>query len=138
MPDTIVETYLNSLDEAVDKATVRELVLYITNDGQLYRQRTQSIIKNLSKKVGSATYDGLKAIKAFMYLVNDGLKKYEKEHETKGWAKGIDKKTKEAIAEELLDYYTEQIGESKDIPSEQDSTLSLGEWLKKKKKNRRY
>ena len=31
----------------VDKATARELVLYITNDGQLYRGRTSAIIKNL-------------------------------------------------------------------------------------------
>jgi hypothetical protein len=99
------------LKEAVDTATVQELVLYITNDSTLFRQRIQPIIKNLSKKVGKATYDGNKAIKAFEYAVTDGLKKYEKEHATKGWAKSVDKKTKEAIAEELLDYYSEQIGE---------------------------
>ena len=138
MHDPIVKSYLNSLNEAVDKTTVRELVLYITNDSQLYRQRTQPIIKNLSNKVGKATYDGVKAIKAFMNLVNDGIKKYEKENATKGWAKSIDKKTKESIAQELLDYYTEQIGESKEAPTEKSSTLSLGEYLKKKKKNRRY
>jgi predicted transcriptional regulator len=99
------------LREAVDMSTVQELVLYITNDSQINRQRIQPIIKNLSKKVGKATYDGTKAIKAFGYAVVDGLKKYEKEHATKGWAKSIDKKTREAIAEELLDYYSEQIGE---------------------------
>ena len=99
------------LREAVDKSTVQELVLYITNDSQLFRQRIQPIIKNLSKKVGKATYDGIKAIKAFGYAVTDGLKKYEKDHATKGWAKSVDKKTREAIAEELLDYYSEEIGE---------------------------
>ena len=103
------------IKEAVDKTTVNELVIYITNDAQLYRQRTQAIIKNLSKKVGGATYDGLKAIKAFMYLVTDGIKKYEKEHASPGWAKSIDKKTKEAIAEKLLDYYTDEIGEEKKV-----------------------
>jgi len=41
-----------NIDEAVDKATVQELVLYITNDAQIYRQRITPIIKNLSKKVG--------------------------------------------------------------------------------------
>ena len=113
MSDKIVETYLNEMlmAEAVDKETVRELFLYITNDSQIYRQRITPIINNLSKKVGKATYDGNKAIKAFMYAVNDGVKKYEKENASPGWAKGIDKKTKEAIASELLDYYTEQIGE---------------------------
>ena len=107
----VSEEYIVNLKEAVDQNTVRELVLYITNDGQLYRQRTTSIIKNLSKKVGDATYDGLKAIKAFMYLVKDGIKKYEKEHASPGWARQINKETKQAIAEELLDYYTEEIGE---------------------------
>ena len=100
------------ISEAVDLATVRELFIYITNDKQIYKQRISSIIKNLSKKVGKATYDGNKAIKAFGYAVADGLKKYEKEHAEKGWAKSVDKKTREAIAEELLDYYSEQIGEA--------------------------
>ena len=95
----------------VDKATARELVLYITNDGQLYRGRTSAIIKNLQKKVGKATYAGEKAEKLFMYLVKDGIKKYEKEHANPGWAKQIKKQTKEAIAQELLDYYEDEIGE---------------------------
>jgi hypothetical protein len=110
MSDRIVETYLN-LSEAVDKTTVRELMLYITNDGQLYRQRISPIIKNLSKKVGKATYDGEKAIKGMMYAVKDGIKKYEKEHAGPGWAKSINKETKNTIASELLDYYSEEIGE---------------------------
>ena len=95
----------------VDQATARELVLYITNDGQLYRQRTTAIIKNLQKKIDKENYDGSKAEKAFMYLVKDGIKKYEKEHANPGWAKQIKKQTKEAIAQELLDYYMDEIGE---------------------------
>ena len=95
----------------VDKATARELVLYITNDGQLYRGRTSAIIKNLQKKIDKENYDGSKAEKLFMYLVKDGIKKYEKEHAGPGWAKQVDKKTKEAIAQELLDYYMDEIGE---------------------------
>ena len=46
-----------------------------------------------------------------MYLVKDGIKKYEKEHASPGWAKQIKKQTKEAIAQELLDYYMDEIGE---------------------------
>ena len=103
------------LTEAVDKATVRELVLYITNDSQIHRQRIAPIIKNLSRKVGKGTYDGVKAIKAIMYAATDGIKKYEKENAGPGWARQIDKQTKEAIAKELLDYYTEEIGESKEV-----------------------
>ena len=101
------------LFESVDRAVVRELTLYIVNDGQIYRQRITPIFKNLSRKVGKGTYDGVKAIKAFMYATTDGIKKYEKEFAEPGWARrSINKQTKEAIAKELLDYYTEEIGES--------------------------
>jgi hypothetical protein len=81
----------------------------------LYRGRTTAIIKNLQRKVGKATFDGTKAEKLFMYLVKDGIKKYEKEQANPGWAKQIDKKTKEAIAQELLDYYSDEIGESVEV-----------------------
>ena len=109
--ELIEDSYKDLISEAVDKAIVRELFIYIINDSQIHRQRIQPIIKNLSGKVGKATYDGNKAIKAFGYAVTDGLKKYEQEHASKGWAKTVDKKTREAIAEELLEYYSEQIGE---------------------------
>ena len=95
----------------VDKTTAQELVLYITNDGQLYRSRTTPIIKNMQRKINKDQYNDQKAEKAFMYLVKDGIKKYEKEHANPGWAKQVDKKTKEAIAQELLDYYMDEIGE---------------------------
>jgi hypothetical protein len=103
------------IHEKVDVATVRELLLYITNDAQINRQRIQPIIKNLSKKVGKGTYDGILAIKAFGSVVTDGIKKYEKENATKGWARGIDKSTKQALAKELADYYMDEIGESVNV-----------------------
>ena len=98
-----------NLREAIDTATVQELLIYITNDAKLYKQRIQPIIKNLSNKFSKGTYDGIKAIKAFGYAVTDGLKSYEKEHGTKGWAKSIDKDTKKEIAKELVDYYSEEV-----------------------------
>ena len=108
------------LTETVDKTTVRELLLYITNDAQINRQKIQPIIKNLSKKVGKGTYDGNLAIKAFGNAVTDGIKKYEKENATKGWARGIDKSTKQALAKELADYYMDEIGESKEVEGDEE------------------
>ena len=58
---------------------MRELKMYIENDGQLYRQRYTPIEKNLTKKMQKGNYDSKLAIKAFMYLVNDGAKKYVKD-----------------------------------------------------------
>lgn len=113
MADKIVETYMSKLiHESVDQAIVQELVLYITNDSQIYRQRISPIIKNLARKVGKGTYDGNLAIKAFMYAAVDGIKKYEKEHAEPGWGGSVNKETKTAIAQELADFYGEQIGEA--------------------------
>lgn len=57
----------------------RELQLYIENDGQLYRQQFQPIIKNLMTKRAQGKYDSAKAVKLFMYLMDNGAKKYHKE-----------------------------------------------------------
>ncbi len=60
-------------------AEARELALFIVNDGDLYRQQAQPIIKNLRKKIAKGTYDGTKALKLWGYLANSGAQKYTKE-----------------------------------------------------------
>jgi len=62
-----------------DDAYARELTLFIENDGELYRQRTMPIMKNLARKMRKGNYDPMKAVKLWMYLVDDGAKKYTKE-----------------------------------------------------------
>lgn len=57
----------------------RELHLFITNDGQLYRQQFEPILKNLMTKVGRGTYDSTKSLKLWGYLCESGAKKYAKE-----------------------------------------------------------
>ena len=72
----------SDLDEGlVKEGTIeqRELKLYIDNDGQLYRQRYTPIEKNLTKKMEKGKYDSKLAVKLFMYLVDDGAKKYVKD-----------------------------------------------------------
>ena len=56
---------------------MRELKLYIDNDSNIYRQRYMPILKNLSKKKKKGK--GL-ASKAFLYLVDDGAKRYTREY----------------------------------------------------------
>lgn len=63
----------------MDEIAATELKLFIDNDADLYRQRFIPIIKNLSRKRYNGTYDSQKAIKLFMYLVDDGAKKYSKD-----------------------------------------------------------
>lgn len=60
----------------------QELVLFIENDGDLYRQRTVPIMKNLANKAAQGKYDHGKSIKLWMYLMDDGAKRYAKEFAT--------------------------------------------------------
>ena len=55
---------------------MEELKQYIDNDASLYRQRYMPILKNLSKKKKKGQYRKGLAQRAFMYLVDDGAKRY--------------------------------------------------------------
>lgn len=69
-----------------DEDAARELELFIDNDAELYRRQTQPIIKNLATKLAKGVYDGTKAIKLWMYLMDAGAKKYSKEYgDGKDW-----------------------------------------------------
>lgn len=83
----------------------RELKLYIDNDGQLYNSRYMPIIKNLSKKMKKGKFDKRLAVKGFMYLVDDGVKKYIRDF---GGSKGMfSKKDKIQVAKEFADEFEE-------------------------------
>lgn len=57
----------------------RELELYITNDGDLYRQQLRPIHVNLSRKHKKRVYNHALAPKLFRYFVDNGAKKYLRE-----------------------------------------------------------
>lgn len=90
---------------------VDEIYLYIANDGNLYRQRALPIINNLKKKAKKGAYDKDLAVKAFMYLVDDGVRKYDKEFGSGQGKLFLDKATREEIAKQLRDRYEENIFE---------------------------
>jgi hypothetical protein len=54
----------------------RELILFIENDADLYRQRHQPMILNLAKKFAKGKYDHALAPKLWYYLADAGAKKY--------------------------------------------------------------
>ena len=94
------------LSEA-DKVMINELFLFITNDAQLYKQRITPLIKNYQRKMKKGIFDQDMAVKGFLYAVNDGIKKYNKEFGS-GSMK-LSKQEKEAVATKLLDYYQEEL-----------------------------
>lgn len=63
----------------IDTTAATELKLFTDNDGDIYRQQTTSILKNLATKKGQGKYDRDLAVKLFMYLAENGAKKYAKE-----------------------------------------------------------
>ena len=64
------------LTEASISEEMKELRLYIYNDSSIYRQRYMPILKNLSKKKKKCNYRKTLASKAFMYMIDDGAKRY--------------------------------------------------------------
>lgn len=53
------------IKENVDEAQASEIKIFMDNDGDLYRQQTMPIAKNLQKKFDKGTYDKDKATKAW-------------------------------------------------------------------------
>lgn len=64
-----------------------ELVTFVDNDGELYRGQTTSILKNLITKMAQGKYNRDKAVTLFMYLAENGAKKYAREFggNERGW-----------------------------------------------------
>lgn len=94
------------LGEMADEDAADELVLFIENDGQLYRQQHQPIQKNLITKMARGQYDSRKAVKLFGYLVDNGAKKYAKEiGDGRPWNRMFDKPTRVRAAEMLRDSF---------------------------------
>jgi hypothetical protein len=91
----------------IDEHAARELKLYIDNDGNLYRQQTTSILKNLATKKARGEYKHDLAVKLFGYLVESGAKKYAKEFGGT-WHQMFDVPTRRRVAEELTEAFEEE------------------------------
>jgi hypothetical protein len=74
----------NPASGPMDETAARGLQLYIENDADLYHQQFVPIVKNLMQRRAKGTYDPVKAIKLFMYLMDNGARKYVKEFGSSG------------------------------------------------------
>jgi len=112
----------------------RELKLYIDNDGQLYNSRYMPIIKNLSKKMKKGKFDKRLAVKGFMYLVDDGARKYIRDY---GGSKGMfSKKDKIEVAKQFADEF-EEIYKNKEYDFMEGLADKLGKSISKYNKKRK-
>jgi hypothetical protein len=84
--------------KAFSSDAVRELGLYIENDGELYRRQTEPIEKNLLLKAKRGKYDPKKAPKLWGYLVESGAKKYAKEFGGGKWNDMFPKRDRDELS----------------------------------------
>jgi len=102
-----------------DPVAATELRLYIENDGDLYRRQLMPIINNIKRKMKSGRYDHSLAPKLWLYLVDEGAKKYTKEFDAASakWNLTFPKPLRMAVAQEMADDYRDMIeaGEYGDV-----------------------
>ena len=82
----------------------RELMLYATNDGNLYRQHITPVIDNLRKKYKKGVYDREKAIDLWYYVATDASERYYKDF---GYKFSVQDRF--TVAVEMEAYYKEEI-----------------------------
>lgn len=100
----------------VSREDVDELVLTITNDGDLYRERIKPAIENLKRKYKKGKYDRDLAVKLWQYVADEGVRRYDKEFGSgRGSVAMLSPATRKAIAEELRDDYEEEIMYEDDV-----------------------
>jgi hypothetical protein len=86
-----------------DEDAADELVLYLDNDYQLYKQK-EAIAENLLRKIKRGAYDHARAPDAWAYVVEEAAKKYAREFARPGeWSVLFNVPTRRLAAVELAD-----------------------------------
>jgi hypothetical protein len=99
--------------EPVDEHAATELELYIENDYELVG-KDNSLGKNieamLMKKVKRGNFDMLPSVKAWMYLIDAGAKKYAKEFSSseRDWPRLFNKATREKVATRFARHWAQE------------------------------
>jgi len=99
--------------EPVDDHAATELELYIENDYELVG-KDNSLGKNieamLAKKVKRGNFEVLPSIKAWMYLIDAGAKKYAKEFASseREWPRLFNKATREKVATRFARHWAQE------------------------------
>ena len=82
----------------------RELFLYATKEGTLYRQSITPIINNLHKKAQKGTYDRNKAVDAWYTVATQASNKYNKDY---GYTFSVQDRF--TVAVDMAEYYEDEI-----------------------------
>jgi hypothetical protein len=94
----------------VDTVTLRELLLFIDNDADLYHGITSAVMKNLLRKMAAGKYNHIMAYKAWEYVAEAGAKKYAKEFSTGGdWYGMFPPNLRRAAARVMADSFRDEV-----------------------------
>jgi hypothetical protein len=96
----------------LDEEAASELKLYIDNTAELMGPGSQgdAIRKNLRRKIAKGTFDFDRSVDAWMYLVESGAKRYEREFGTPGtWHQMFSVPTRRAVAREIANDFFEEL-----------------------------
>jgi len=120
------------ISEAVDLSDeAHELVLFGENDGDLYRQRTVPIQKNLSKKFAKGVYDPELAQKLWMYWATDAAKRYAQQHSTgNDWNRIFSVAVRKEVAQYMEEYWREELeagNAMESVETDEESVIVEGE-----------
>lgn len=97
-------------DNTIDKDAVRELILFIENNYDLYKSYYEPAFKNLVKKYQKGVYDHDLAVKMWQYVADEGVRRYNKEFGSGTYSVAwLNPATRRAIAEELRDSNEDEI-----------------------------
>jgi len=95
-----------SSDASAMSDEAHELVLFGENDGDLYRQRTTPIVKNLARKMAKGVYDSELAKKLWMYWATDAAKRYAQQHSVgTDWNRIFNTSVRREVAAYMEDYW---------------------------------
>jgi hypothetical protein len=110
VPDYVLNR-VNPVSGMANEEAARELILYIENDADLYRQQFIPIVYNLQRKIKKGTFDLEKSIKMWDRLADLGAKKYIKEHGSPGdkWNMVFSKGTRDSVAKELSENFIAEV-----------------------------
>lgn len=105
-------TRTNGSRSVADPVAARELELYIENEYALVGAANsigKAVMKNLAQKMARGTYDATKAWKGWMYLVDEGAKRYNREFGTKFGVGAFNKATREMVAVRLAEVFESEV-----------------------------
>ena len=107
-----VQRQIDKATTQADTAQAHDLVLCITNDGDIYRQSTTPIINNLKRHIKRNQYDQLQAVQSFYNCIVFALGSRTFNRYTSYDKHLVDVPTRYMAAVELLEYYQDEINET--------------------------